>query len=117
MIDPELKDPHLEIKEKVDFWHSRLSSQLSRFNGMADFWRLLKPQRPADLSGFANPQVTETTRATEAIATFLYRAMTSANPNFQLLSSNPTVTQESLWASEQTIAWQQTATNYRRKLL
>lgn len=118
MIDPEMPlDPHLEIKEKVDFWHTRLQSQLTRFNSMADFWRLLKPPRPADLSGFANPQVTETTRATEAIATFLYRAMTSAQPNFQLLSSNPNVDQESLWASEQVIQWQINASNYRRKLL
>lgn len=112
-----LKDPHLEIKEKVDFWHSKLHTHLSRFNTYADYWRLLKPSRSGDLSGFANPQVTETTRATEAIATFLYRAMTSATPNFQLLSNVPWVTQEDLWTSEQVLIWQQTVTNYRRKLL
>lgn len=112
-----LKDPHLEIKEKVDFWHTRLQSHLSRFNTYADYWRLLKPARAGDLSGFANPQVTETTRATEAIATFLYRALTSAQPNFQLLSNTPWVTQEDLWTSEQVLIWQQTVTNYRRKLL
>jgi hypothetical protein len=118
MIDPEIpQDAHLEIKEKVDFWHTRLQPQLYRFNGMADFWRLLKPARSADLSGFANPQVTETTRATEAIATFLYRAMTSAQPNFQLLSSNPNVPQEELWTNERVIEWQLGVTNYRRKLL
>jgi hypothetical protein len=109
--------PHQEIKEKVDFWRTRLSGQLSRFNNYANYWRLIKPIRSGDLSGFANPQVTETTRATEAIATFLYRAMTSANPNFSFLSSNPYVTQESLWNSEQVIAMQQQATQYRRKLL
>lgn len=118
MIDyPTGSDPHLEIKEKIDFWHSRLNSQLSRFNTYADYWRLLKPARPGDLAGFANPQVTETTRATEAIATFLFRAMTSAMPNFQLLSNTPWVTQEDLWTSEQVIIWQQTVLNYRRKLL
>lgn len=112
-----LTDPHLEIKEKVDFWHTRLANQLSRFNTYADFWRLIKPPRPGDLSGFANPQVTETTRATEAIATFLYRAMTSAQPNFQFISKNPLVSQEDLWTAEQVVVWQQTATNYRRKLM
>lgn len=118
MLDPELPlDPHLEIKEKVDFWHTRLQSQLQGFNEMANFWRLIKPARSSDLSGFANPQLTEATRATEAIGTFLYRAMTSAMPNFQLLSSNPNVSQEDLWASEQVLTWQQNATNYRRKLL
>lgn len=117
MIDPSLNDPHLEIKEKVDFWHSRLESKLSRFNSMANFWRLLRPARMGDLSGFANPQVTETTRATEAIGTFLFRAMTAAQPNFQFLSSNPLVPQEELWVSEQVVNWQLTATNYRKKLL
>jgi len=118
MIDPEITgDPHSEIKEKVDFWHSRMESQLTRFNSMANFWRILKPSRNADFSGFANPQVTETTRAVEAIATFFYRAMTSAQPNFQFLSNNPNVTPEQLWCSERTVEWQLTATNYRRKLL
>lgn len=117
MIAEEIKNSHLEIKQKVDFWHSRLQSQLSRFNDMANFWRLLKPQRSGNLDGFANPQVTETTRATEAIATFLYRAMTSAQPNFQLLSSSPNVSQEDLWTNERVIEWQIGATNYRRKLL
>lgn len=117
MIDPEVTDAHLEIKEKVDFWHMRLSGQLYRFNSMADYWRLIKPARSGNLDGLANPQVTETTRATEAMATFFFRAMTSAQPNFQLLTSNPSVPQEDIWASEQVISWQQTATNYRRKLL
>jgi len=105
------------IKEKVDFWRARLSSHLSRFNTYADFYRLIRPARAADLSGFANPQVTETTRAVEAIATFFYRAMTSAQPNFQLLSSNPYASEEDLWTAEQVLIWQQTATQYRRKLL
>lgn len=117
MIDPSINDPCLEVKEKVDFWHSRLENQLGHFNTMANFWRLLKPPRSGDLSGFANPQVTETTRATEAIATFIYRAMTSAQPNFQFLSNNPLVPQEELWVAEQVVNWQLTATNYRRKLL
>lgn len=112
-----LEDPRNEIKDKVDFWHSRISSHLSRFNTYADMWRLIRPARPSDLSGFANPQVTETTRATEAIATFLYRALTSAQPNFQFTTSNPDVTEEDLWVSEQVIAWQMTQTQYRRKLL
>jgi len=118
MIDPELPpNPHNEIKEKVDFWHTRLHQQLSRFNIYADFWRLVKPARTGDLTGFANPQVTETARATEAIATFFYRAMTSAQPNFSFVSMNPDVVQDDLWVSEQVINWQQTATQYRRKLL
>lgn len=117
MIDETVKSPHLEIKDKVDFWYNKMESRLSRFNSMANFWRLLRPHRSSDMSGFSNPQVTETTRATEAIATFLYRALTSANPNFQFLSKNPFVTQEQLWASEQVVAWQMTATNYRRKLM
>lgn len=118
MIDFQgINDPYMEIKEKVDFWHSRLSSHLSRFNTYADFYRLIRPSRSADLSGFANPQVTETTRATEAIATFFYRAMTAAQPNFSFQSSNPYVSEEDLWVAEQVIVWQQTATQYRRKLL
>lgn len=106
-----------EIKEKVDYWHSRLVAQLYRFNTYADFWRLVKPPRSGALDGFANPQVTETTRATEAIATFIHRAMTSAQPNFQLLSHNPMVTQEQLWKSEAVLEWQKTVTQYPRKLL
>lgn len=117
VIDPMIGEPHLEIKEKVDFWHSRMEGQLRAFNGHADMWRLKKPARSGDLSGFANPQVTETTRATEAIGTFLYRAMTAAQPNFAFSSFNPQVLQEDLWASEKTVEWQMTATNYRRKLL
>lgn len=116
-LDPAIGTPHDEIKEKVNFWHSRMESQLKKFNGWADFWRLMKPPRAGDLSGFANPQVTETTRATEAIATFFYRALTSAQPNFSFTSFNPNVTQESLWTSETTVAWQMTASNYRRKLM
>lgn len=117
MIDPDLIDSHNEVKEKIDFWHSRMESHLTGFNDMANFWRLLKPARSGDLSGFANPQVTETTRATEAIATFLYRAMTSAQPNFQFLSNNPMMPQEELWTAEQVVIWQQNALKYRIKLL
>ena len=108
---------HYEIKEKIDYWHSRLVSQLYRFNTYADFWRLVKPPRSGALDGFANPQLTETTRATEAIATFLYRALTSAQPNFSLLSHNPLVTQEQLYKSECVIEWQKMVTQYGRKLL
>lgn len=108
---------HYEIKEKVDYWHSRLTAQLYRFNTYADFWRLIKPPRSGALDGFANPQVTETTRATEAISTFLYRALTSAQPNFQLLSHNPMVDPEMLWKSECVLEWQKTVTQYARKLL
>lgn len=108
---------HYEIKEKVDNWHTRLTSQLYRFNTYADYWRLIKPARSGNLDGFANPQVTETTRATEAIATFLHRALTSAQPNFQLLSHNPSVTQDSLWKSEVILTWQQQCTQQARKLL
>ena len=108
---------HYEIKEKIDYWHSRLVAQLYRFNTYADFWRLVKPPRSGSLDGFANPQVTETTRATEAIATFLHRALTSAQPNFQLLSHNPLVDQEMLWKSECVLEWQKTVTQYPRKLL
>lgn len=117
MIDQSIQDPHLEIADKVNFWHSKMSSQLERFNTQANFWRLLRPQRNGDLSGLSNPQVTETTRATEAISTFMYRALTSACPNFQFLSKNPMVTEEQLWTSEQVVDWQMTATNYRRKLM
>lgn len=116
-VDPLADEAHLEIKEKVDFWHTRLQNKLYGFNDMANFYRLVKPARSGDLSGFANPQVTETTRATEALATFMYRALTSAQPNFQFLSTNPMVSQEDLWTSEQVVNWQISATNYRRKLL
>lgn len=109
--------PALEIKAKVDFWHSRLTSQLYRFNGMADYWRLVKPNRDASLDGFANPQLTETTRAVEAIATFWYRALTSAQPNFQMITQNPAVTQYALYQSEQIIEWQKIALQYNRKLM
>ncbi len=108
---------HYEIKEKIDYWHSRLTAQLYRFNTYADYWRLVKPPRSGSLDGFANPQVTETTRATEAIATFLHRALTSAQPNFQLLSHNPMIDQEALWKSECVIEWQKTVIQYARKLL
>jgi hypothetical protein len=107
----------LEIKDKVEFWHTKLESRLSRFNSMANFYRLLKPSRSADFSGFSNPQVTETTRATEAIATFIYRALTSAQPNFQFLSKNPMVSQEQLWRAESVVEWQKTVTNFNRKLM
>lgn len=117
MIDTQFENCHEEIKEKVDFWHSRLRNQLMRFNDHANYWRLIRPSRAADLSGFSNPQVTETMRATEAIATFMYRGMTSAMPNFAFTSTNPNISQEDLWTSEQLIIWQQNATMYRRKLL
>lgn len=106
-----------EIKAKVDFWRQRLLGQLERFNTHADMWRLVKPARSGDLSGFSNPQLTETTRATEAIATFMYRALTSADPNFQMLSHNPNTSQEMLWQSESVISWQKRSTQYNRKLL
>ena len=108
---------HYEIKEKVDYWHSRLVSQLYRFNTYADMYRLVKPPRSGTLDGFANPQVTETTRATEAIATFLHRALSSAQPNFELLSHSPAISEESLWKSERVLEWQQRVTGYFKKLL
>jgi hypothetical protein len=116
-IDESIKDPLQEIKEKVDFWRTRLNFQLYQFNDMANFWRLIKPKRSGDLSGFANPQLTETLRATETIATFFYRALTSANPNFALLSMNPDYPQDQLWKSEAVLTWQQNVTGYRRKLM
>lgn len=117
VIAPLKGKAHYEIKEKVDYWHSRLVSQLYRFNTYADFWRLVKPARTSTLDGYANPQVTETTRATEAISTFLHRALTSAQPNFQLISHNPMVSQDQLWKSETVLEWQKVVTQYARKLL
>lgn len=119
MIDPAIKasDVTGEVKAKVEFWHDRMTSKLYRFNDMADMWRLIKPNMPSDLSGFANPQLTETTRATEALATFMHRSLTSQNPNYELRSYNPNTSQEMLWQSERLIEVQKTQTQYNRKLL
>lgn len=117
MIQELQGNPIEEIKAKVDFWRQRLLGQLERFNVHADMWRLIKPARSGDLSGFSNPQLTETTRATEAIATFMYRALTSADPNFQMLSHNPNTSQEMLFQSESVISWQKRTLQYNRKLL
>lgn len=116
-ISPLAGSPMEEIKQKINFWQNRMEGKLSGFNAMADFWRLLKPSRTKNMDGFSNPQLTETTRATEAIATFLYRAMTSANPNFQLVSRNPMTQQENLWKAEQVLGWQKEAMQHNRKLL
>lgn len=119
MIDPTINasDALGEIKAKVEFWHDRMTSKLYRFNDMADMWRLIRPNMPNDLSGFANPQLTETTRATEALATFMHRAITSQNPNYELRSYNPETSQQMLWQSERLIEVQKTQTQYNRKLL
>jgi hypothetical protein len=118
-IDPAIKQPEAlgEVKAKIDFWHERMTSKLYAFNDMADMWRLMHPNAPADLAGFANPQLTETTRATEALATFMYRALTSQNPNYELTSYNPNTSQEMLYQSERLIEVQKTQTQYNRKLL
>lgn len=116
-IDGSIEDPLQEIKEKVDFWRTRLNFQLYQFNDMANFWRLIKPKRSGDLSGFANPQLTETMRAVETIATFFYRALTAENPNYAFYSKNPMITEEQLYKSEAVIGWQQDVTQYRRKLM
>lgn len=116
-IDASIGDPLDEIKEKVDFWRTRLNFQLNQFNDMANFWRLIKPKRSGDLSNFANPQLTETMRAVETIATFFYRALTAENPNFALYSKSPFVTEDQLYKSEAVLAWQQNVTQYRRKLM
>lgn len=119
MIDPLLNPVDVigEVKAKVEFWHDRMTSKLYRFNDMADMWRLIKPNAPADLSGFSNPQLTETTRATEALATFMHRAITAQSPNYELRSYNPNTSQEMLWQSERLIEVQKTQTQYNRKLL
>lgn len=119
MIDPAINASNAqgEIKAKVEFWHDRMTSKLMGFNDMADMWRLIKPTMPNDLSGFSNPQLTETTRATEALGTFMFRGMTAQNPNYELRSYNPNTSQSMLWQSERLIEVQKTQTQYNRKLL
>lgn len=119
MIDPTINasDATGEVKAKVEFWHDRMTSKLVGFNDMADMWRLIKPNMPNDLAGFSNPQLTETTRATEAIGTFMFRGMTAQNPNYELRSYNPNTSQEMLYQSERLIEVQKTQTQYNRKLL
>lgn len=88
------------------------------FNKFADNYRIkTKTKRRNDVGSFHNTFVPEMTRAVESLATTLYRMMTANDPNFYPIALNPSVSEESLYASTTLLRYQQEHLEQNRKLL
>lgn len=103
--------------EEVRHWETNVGKHLDDFNVFASTWRLDIPNRSASLSAYSNTRTAETTRATETLATSIFRMMTAQDPNFALYALRDDVTEDHLVRNEAVLRTQQRRIFYKRKLL
>jgi hypothetical protein len=103
--------------DEVRHWEQTVARHLEDFNTFASTWRLDIPTRGRDLGMYSNTRTSETTRATETLATMMFRMITSQDPNFALYPLRDDVTEQHLYQNESVIRSQMRRLFYRRKLL
>jgi hypothetical protein len=106
-----------EISTKVHRWETSMSSMLSKFNEYANFFRQIREPIKDKREGFSDAVTGETTRATRALATMMFRMMTSADPNFYFLATSDQVTPEQIEDAETLQMIQEVRLQKRRYLL
>lgn len=110
-----------EIMEKVEDYETDQSGFLSAYNGWADLYRVRRPALKSDDKVFSNPQLTEMHRATETLATMMYRMSTAQEPNFETVAMeyemDPELLFDKLNAIEATQRTQLEACDFNQKLL
>lgn len=107
-----------EILSKIQLWETGAENFLGKYDEYASNFRLDDPKKSGSgQSGFTRTKVAETTRATMAIATAMYRMMTQTDPFFELIKVHDSTPDEMLSRTEVLIRWQLVKMRYKRHLL
>ena len=88
---------------------------LDDFNAYADAYRVINTTVQNPKVHLSSAFVPETTRATEALATMIFRMQTSADPYFHQVSLNEDITEQQLAANESLLLTQFENLEYKRK--
>ena len=104
-----------EIVEKVQAYESGMGTFLSEVAEWAGLFKVLKPARKRN--AYSNPRLTEFFRASNALATMMYRMMTSADPNFNIKPLDPDIEFDDLDTLTHVFKAQNKAADYNSDLL
>jgi hypothetical protein len=105
------------IKGRVEQWEQKVGNFLNEFEEYANYYRLIEAPRKSKGDGYTRTRVGETIRATEALATSIFRMLTAHEPNFELVNLNGAQNQEQMHASGILMRWQDYNIKYKRSLL
>jgi len=114
---PDKNKAMAQVLGDVQRWENESSLFFRDFNRHADAYRMLSPNRRVGTQHLSNTRTAETARATETLATLIFRMMTSSNPNFQLVSRHPNFGDRDLVGPEAVLKFNQHASQYRRRLM
>ena len=104
-----------EVSGKCGDYESSMSEYLANIGEYSDLFRV---KRPAKKKGtFSNPRTTEFFRASNTLATLMYRMMTAQEPFFKAIPWELGVGVNDLDIIEDTLSTQLIASKYRRNLL
>ena len=108
-----------QIQSRVDLWESGVSSFLEKNDEYAKTFKLDPPDAKKNTSGFTRTRVAETTRATMALATSMYRMATANDPLFDLASLDglpEELESMRLYKTSSLLLWQLMKLKYKRNL-
>jgi len=108
--------PLEQITSRIHTWQEVLSQFFQECEEYANFYRLVEGSKTTPNS-FTKTRIGETTRATEALTTSIYRMMTSNEPPYEAVSLNGMQTSEQLAATMILLRWQDYQIKYKRRLL
>lgn len=111
-----------ECLDKIKQCDKSLSSFYGEYEELCGMWRVQKNKRSGKPDGLFNSRVGEIHSATETLTTFIYRALTSAEPFWEAVAEGLNwggreLTSEDLYVVEQIISKQFQVTDFRRKLV
>lgn len=104
-----------EIVEKLDDFQESMSSFHNEVNEYSDLFTIKKPAKKSN--SFSRPRTPETFRATNALATMMYRMLTAQDPYFQCRAVNVETDELALYKIEKTIQMQLRMSQFKRHLL
>jgi hypothetical protein len=110
------------MNENIRKCQASMSGFSSEYQEYADFWRVRRAKSNRDNRNLFNSRTGETHRGIETLATFWFRVMTSKDPFFEVIASGLDengiqLSSEDLYAVEQILIKQKSATHYKEKLL
>ena len=118
MAVKEVKDVHAqEIEDKVSMWEENTEAFRHQYLEVSNAWRMIPPGRKGSDTQLINTRVAEMLRATETLATLLFRMLTSADPNIEVVPMNDNISNDRALGIQTLLLWQQNRLGYKKKLM
>lgn len=109
--------PAEQAISKIQLWQTEMSAFFNEYEENASAYRLMELEDGKRTNTFTKTRVGETLRATEAITTSMFRMLTVADPNFDVLNMNGSQTQDQVFGTGLMLRYQDRMLKYKRNLL